>query len=100
VGGPLRIGIVGVGKISEQYLANLPSYPGLRLVAVADLDAARAARVAAEQGVDAVTVDELLVHPDVDAVLNLTIPSAHVEIGTRAALAASRSATATSRSPG
>jgi predicted dehydrogenase len=84
VGGPLRIGIVGVGKISEQYLANLPSFPGLRLVAVADLDAARAARIAAEQGVAALTVDELLVHTDVDAVLNLTIPSAHVEVGTRA----------------
>lgn len=84
MGGPLRVGIVGVGKISEQYLANLPSFPGLRLVAVADLDAARAEAIAAEQGVMALSVDELLVHPDVDAVLNLTIPAAHVEIGMRA----------------
>ncbi|MET4781136.1 Gfo/Idh/MocA family oxidoreductase [Glaciihabitans sp. UYNi722] len=84
MGSPLRIGIVGVGKISEQYFASFPSLPGLELVAVADLDEARAATVAAEQGVEALTVDQLLVHPRIDAVLNLTIPAAHVEVGTRA----------------
>jgi predicted dehydrogenase len=84
VGRPLSVGIVGVGKISEQYLATLPSLPVLRLVAVADLDIDRARRVATEHGVRALTVDELLAAPDVDVVLNLTIPSAHVEIGTRA----------------
>jgi predicted dehydrogenase len=86
VGIPLNVGIIGVGKISEQYLANLPSFPGLRLAAVADLDAARARAVADGHGVRALTVDELLDDGDVDAVLNLTIPAAHVEIGTRALL--------------
>lgn len=81
---PLRIGIVGVGNISAQYFENLPKLPGLRLVAVADMDAERAATVAAAQAVDARSVDELLASDDVDAVLNLTIPAAHVEIGTRA----------------
>jgi predicted dehydrogenase len=84
VGVPLRIGIIGVGKISEQYLETLPSLPILRLVAVADLDGERARRVADEYGASALTVDELLASPDIDVVLNLTIPSAHVEIGTRA----------------
>ncbi|QHC65460.1 Gfo/Idh/MocA family oxidoreductase [Rathayibacter sp. VKM Ac-2759] len=84
MGLPLRVGIVGVGKISEQYLANFPTFPGLRLVAVADLNTERAREVAAEQGVRALSVDELLTDPEVDAVLNLTIPAAHVEIGTRA----------------
>lgn len=84
MGVPLRIGIIGVGKISEQYLETLPSLPMLRLVAVADLDGERARRVADEHGASFLTVDELLASPDVDVVLNLTIPSAHVEIGTRA----------------
>jgi predicted dehydrogenase len=84
VGGPLTVGIVGVGKISEQYFDSFPSLPGLRLVAVADLDEARAARVAAEHGMEALTVDQLLADPRIDAALNLTIPAAHVEIGTRA----------------
>ncbi|PPF45848.1 oxidoreductase [Rathayibacter sp. AY1B7] len=84
MGVPLRVGIIGVGKISEQYLANLPTFPGLRLVAVADLNQERAQQVADEQGVRALTVDALIDDPEIDAVLNLTIPAAHVEIGTRA----------------
>ncbi|TFC39865.1 Gfo/Idh/MocA family oxidoreductase [Cryobacterium sp. TMT2-14] len=84
MGSPLRIGVVGVGKISEQYFAELPKLPGLKLVAVADLDASRAAAVAAEQGVPALTVDGLIASPDVDAVLNLTIPAAHAEVALRA----------------
>jgi predicted dehydrogenase len=84
VGSPLKIGIIGVGKISEQYFAELPKLPGLELVAVSDLDEARAAEVAAEQGVESLSVDAMLADPRIDAVLNLTIPAAHVEIGTRA----------------
>jgi predicted dehydrogenase len=84
VGSPLRIGVIGVGVISAQYFASFPRLPGLKVVAVADLDLARAKAVAAEQGVTAMSVDELLASDQVDAVLNLTIPAAHVEIGTRA----------------
>lgn len=79
----LRIGVVGVGVISAQYFASLPSLPNLALVAVADLDMGRAADVAAEQGVEARTVNDLLAADDIDAVLNLTIPAVHVEVGTR-----------------
>lgn len=84
MGIPLRVGIIGAGKISEQYLETLPSLPVLRLTAVADLDGERARLVADEHGASALTVDGLLASPEVDVVLNLTIPSAHVEIGTRA----------------
>jgi predicted dehydrogenase len=84
VGGPLRVGVIGVGVISAQYFASFPRLPGLKLVAVADLDLARAKAVAVEQGVAAMSVDELLASDEVDAVLNLTIPAAHVEVGTRA----------------
>jgi predicted dehydrogenase len=85
VGSTLNVGIVGVGKISEQYFASMPALPGLTVVAVADLDMDRAREVAAaHKGVRALTVDELIADPGVDAVLNLTIPAAHVEVGTRA----------------
>ncbi|ROQ36771.1 putative dehydrogenase [Frondihabitans sp. PhB188] len=84
MGQPLTVGIIGVGKISEQYFASFPSLPGLELVAVADIDAARTAEVAAAQGVRALTVDELLADPTIDAIVNLTIPAAHVEVGMRA----------------
>ncbi|WP_374007960.1 Gfo/Idh/MocA family protein [Leifsonia sp. LS-T14] len=84
MGVPLNIGVIGVGMISRQYFEHLPLLPNLRLVAVADLDLDRAASVAAEQGVEGMSVDALLAHPGVDAVLNLTIPQAHADIALRA----------------
>ena len=50
MGGPLNVGVIGVGVISDQYFAQFPNLPGLRLAAVADLDMARAASVADAQG--------------------------------------------------
>jgi predicted dehydrogenase len=84
VGVPLNIGVIGVGVISRQYFEHFPQLPNLRLTAVADLDLDRASAVAAEQGVVALSVDELLADPRVDAVLNLTIPKAHADIALRA----------------
>jgi predicted dehydrogenase len=81
---PLRVGMIGVGVISRQYFESLERLPNLKLVAVADINEARAAQVAAEHGVDARPVEELLASDDVEAVLNLTIPAAHVEVGLRA----------------
>ncbi|MBW4032948.1 MAG: Gfo/Idh/MocA family oxidoreductase [Acidobacteria bacterium] len=87
MGGALNIGIIGVGTISAQYFEEFPKLPGLHVVAVADVNEARAAEVAAERGVEALSVDALLADPRIDAVLNLTIPAAHVDIATRALLA-------------
>jgi len=81
---PLRVGVIGVGKIAEQYFAEFPKLPNLALIAVADVDAERASAVAGAQGVEALSVDALLADDRIDAVLNLTIPAAHVEIGLRA----------------
>ncbi|MFE5813952.1 Gfo/Idh/MocA family protein [Streptomyces sp. NPDC056479] len=76
-----RIGVVGLGVISRVYLDTLVGHPAVRVTAVADLDAARSASVAAElPGVEALSVAELLSSPDVDTVLNLTVPAAHAEI--------------------
>ncbi|MEP6482703.1 MAG: Gfo/Idh/MocA family oxidoreductase [Rhodoglobus sp.] len=84
MGSALRIGMIGVGNISAQYLEQLPRLDALQLVAVADLDLERAQTVATAHGVRALDVDELLADPDIDAVLKLTIPAAHVDIAMRA----------------
>lgn len=87
---PMRVGMIGCGNIAAQYLATFDAVPGLRLVAVADLDRSRAEAVAADrEGVRALTVEELLVDPEVDTVLNLTIPAAHAEVD-RQAIAAGK----------
>ncbi|MFJ8635705.1 Gfo/Idh/MocA family protein [Streptomyces sp. NPDC093568] len=76
-----RVGVVGLGVISRAYLDTLVGHPAVRVTAVADLDATRSEAVAAERpGVRALTVEELLSSPDVDTVLNLTVPAAHAEI--------------------
>ncbi|THV42342.1 Gfo/Idh/MocA family protein [Glycomyces buryatensis] len=84
MGDPHGIGIVGLGAISAQYLATLTDHPHLRVTAVADLNQARAAEVAAEHGAAALDVDALVADPKVDTVLNLTIPAAHADIALRA----------------
>lgn len=84
MGKPLNVGIVGLGAISGQYLETFATLDTVRLVAVADMVESRAAEVAAEQGVRALTVDELVADPEVDLVLNLTIPAAHAEIALKA----------------
>lgn len=85
----VSIGIVGVGVISAQYLEQLEQIAGVRVGVVADLDAARAAQVAAASGARSASVDELLEDPEVDIVLNLTTPPFHAAID-RSALAAGK----------
>jgi len=90
VGEPHRVGVVGLGVISAQYLDTLLPRDDVRVVAVADLDRARATAVAdSVPGANALTVAELLTSNAVDIVLNLTIPAAHAEIAL-AAIAAGK----------
>ncbi|GAB2723658.1 Gfo/Idh/MocA family protein [Arthrobacter bambusae] len=82
---PIKVGIIGCGAIIAQYLKNFRRLEAIDLVAVADLDPARAQAVAdSYDGVRAVTVDELLAADDVELVLNLTIPAAHAPIALKA----------------
>ncbi|WP_031512938.1 Gfo/Idh/MocA family protein [Streptomyces sp. NRRL F-5123] len=90
MGEPLRIGMVGAGKISGQYLDTIARLETLRLTAVTDLDPARAKEAAAGAGAEVVgDVAELVARDDVDAVLNLTIPAVHAEVAL-AAIAAGK----------
>ncbi len=81
---PLGIGLIGCGSISSTYLDLIPLFQGIRAVAVADLDMERAQKSARTYPVDAVSVEELLARPDVDVIVNLTVPAAHHEVSLRA----------------
>ena len=90
--GKVGIGIVGAGVISKIYLKNLNTvFQNTRVIGIADIIPAASAARAEEFGVEAMTVDELIAHPDVEIVLNLTIPAAHAEIAAKA-VAAGKSA--------
>jgi len=89
--GPVGVAVVGCGTISNEYLRNLTSFPDLSVLFCGDLDLERAKEQAAKYGVpEAGTAAQALRRPDVELVVNLTIPAAHAEV-TSAALAAGKS---------
>lgn len=86
----LGVGIIGTGVISQTYLENLTSFPDIDVVAVGDLVPERARAKAEEFSVRAWgTAADVLANPEVDLVVNLTIPAVHVAVS-RAALEAGK----------
>ena len=79
----VKIGIIGCGVISEIYLENLTrKFHITEVEAVADLVPERAkARAESYHVRKACSVEELLRDPEIQIVLNLTIPKAHAEVG-------------------
>lgn len=83
--GPVGVGVIGAGVISQQYLDNLTRAADVRVLMVADLDVDRAAARAEEYGVPSSgSVAELLARDDIEIVVNLTIPAAHVPVALEA----------------
>ena len=78
--GKLGIGVVGCGNISMTYLRNAALFAGVELRACADISADAAALRAREYGIRALSVDQLLADPEVDLVLNLTVPAVHFDV--------------------
>lgn len=84
-GGTVGVGVIGAGVISDQYLDNLTVFPDLEVLFIADLDLDRAKVQAEKYGIPhSGSVDELLAHPEIEIVVNLTIPAAHVEVALKA----------------
>ncbi len=79
---PVRAGIIGTGTISDVYFRAAQSFEVLDIVACADLFPDRARAKADEHGIaKAYSTDELLADPEIELVINLTIPKAHAEVG-------------------
>ena len=77
-----KVGIVGCGNISSVYFKAGKCLDILDIVACADLVPERAQARAKEFDVPrACTVKELLADPEIEIVVNLTIPIAHAEVG-------------------
>lgn len=83
--GPVGVGVIGAGVISSQYLDNLTIFPDLDVLFVADIALDRAKAQAEKYGIaGSGSVDELLAHPDIEIVVNLTLPVSHVEVALQA----------------
>ncbi len=76
------IGIIGCGTISDVYLTNITQhYHNVKIIACADMFLEKAKAAQEKYGLPkACTVEELLADPEVELVVNLTIPAAHYEI--------------------
>jgi predicted dehydrogenase len=82
------VGVIGAGVISDAYLKSLNSFPDVKVHAIGDLRPEAAAAKAEEFGIEAHGgPDVVLGHPDVEIVVNLTIPIAHVEVALAAVAA-------------
>ena len=93
--GPVGVGVIGAGNISKQYLDNLTVFPDLKVHVIADLFEEAAEARAKEYGIpEWGGVDKALNHPDVEIIVNLTIPAAHVEVATAAVNAGNASSSA------
>jgi predicted dehydrogenase len=81
----VKIGVIGCGNISPAYFRGCSYFGILETVACADLDMDRAVARAKEFGVPrACTVDELLADPEIEIVVNLTVPKAHATVAIQA----------------
>jgi predicted dehydrogenase len=75
-----RVAIVGCGVISRTYAHTLSQLPFIELAACVDEDPARSEKLASKFGAEARSLEAVLGDPDIDAVVNLTPPLAHLAV--------------------
>ncbi|MGF7048544.1 putative dehydrogenase [Paenibacillus sp. DS2015] len=77
----MKVGIIGCGNISAIYLANFKNSPVVEVIACADLISERARSRAEEFDIGNVfKVEEMLAYPEIELIVNLTLPSTHAAI--------------------
>tara|TARA_B100001175_G_scaffold258226_1_gene226720 strand:+ start:150 stop:1298 length:1149 start_codon:yes stop_codon:yes gene_type:complete len=75
-----NIGVIGCGNIAETYFRAQNYFNNINFIACADINNEVAKKCADEYKIKFQTVDEILVNPDIDIILNITIPQAHFEV--------------------
>ncbi len=77
----VKAGVVGCGNISPAYFKNMPNFGILDVAACADMLPERAQGRSTEFNIPrACSVDDMLADPEIEIVVNLTIPKAHYEV--------------------
>ena len=76
----LNVGLIGTGNIAPAYIEGCAPFDVIKITACADILTERAQAFAAEHGLIACSVDDLLARDDIDIVVNLTIPAAHARV--------------------
>ncbi len=77
----MNIGIIGCGAISGQYMIGFSKCKeNLNVLACADQDYEKSNSFAKEHKILSLSVEDLLLHSEIDIVVNLTPPSSHFDI--------------------
>ncbi len=77
---PVVLGIIGCGNISDAYFTGAARSSFARVKACADMRPEAAKAKAEAHGVQALSVDALLADPEIEIVVNLTVPQAHAAV--------------------
>ncbi|SFD17020.1 inositol 2-dehydrogenase [Tropicimonas isoalkanivorans] len=73
----LKVGLLGAGRIGQVHAVNIAGHAQSELVAVSDINAEAAEKLAAQFGAEARTSEEILQDPSIDAVLVATSTDTH-----------------------
>jgi predicted dehydrogenase len=85
-----KVGVVGAGNISPQYLKHIATYPDVEIVVISDLIEERSAERAKEYGVATHGTpgpegsDIIYDNADVEYVINITNPQNHIDVSLEA----------------
>ena len=77
---PVTLGLIGCGNISDAYFTGAARSRLVRIKACADLRPEAAQAKAAQHAVVAMSVEQLLADPEIEIVINLTVPQAHATV--------------------
>src|ERR1700759_4791571 len=76
----MRVGIIGCGNISDIYVRNAKAFYGIEIFSCAYIFPAAADQLARKYSLREMSVPDLLAAPDIEIILNLTLPTAHAEV--------------------
>ncbi len=79
----VAIGIIGCGNISDAYFTGAARSQLIKVKSCADVRMEAAQAKAQQHGVQAMSVAQLLADPEIEIVVNLTIPAAHASVATQ-----------------
>ena len=83
--GKVKVGVVGCGVISGIYFERMvKKFEILDVAACADIVNEKAEAAAKNFGIKAVSVDDILADPEIEIIVNLTIPIAHASVALKA----------------
>ena len=79
-----NVGLIGCGHISETYFRSRDYFNNINIIACADINSNASKKCAKEFNIKSQSVEEILLNPEIDIILNITIPQAHYEVSKKA----------------